>query len=86
MDALNANACGVDFDLVDVTGKEAAALRAALNEELGFFPARLDDESIAEYRRSTAEQAERLARYDRKYGGPGGSHYNQFRHLRPKGR
>lgn len=63
-------------------GGEAAALRAALNEELGFYPANLDDESVAEYRRAAAEQAERLARYDRKYGGPGGSHYNQFRHLR----
>ena len=59
-----------------------AELRSQLNDELGFYPAKLDDESIAEYRRSTAEQAERLARYDRKYGGPGGSHYNQFRHLR----
>ncbi|WP_293311705.1 hypothetical protein, partial [Mycolicibacterium sp.] len=59
-----------------------AELRSQLNDELGFYSAKLDDESIAEYRRSTAEQAERLARYDRKYGGPGGSHYNQFRHLR----
>lgn len=59
-----------------------AELILQLNDELGFYSAKLDDESIAEYRRSTAEQAERLARYDRKYGGPGGSHYNQFRHLR----
>ena len=32
----------------------AAALRARLNEELGFYPASLDPESIAEYRRSQA--------------------------------
>lgn len=63
---------------------EAATWRATLNDELGFYPANLDDESIAGDRRSTAEQAERLARYDRKYGSPGGSHYNQFKHLRQK--
>ena len=32
--------------------------------------------------RRDAEDGERYARYMRKYGGPGGSHYNQFRHLR----
>ena len=32
----------------------AAALRALLNEELGFYPASLDPESIAEYRRKAA--------------------------------
>lgn len=67
-------------------GEAAAAgdLRARLNDELGFYPARLDEESIAEYRRSTAELAERLARYDRNYATPGGSHYNQFKHFKPK--
>jgi len=58
-----------------------AELRAALNEELGYYPASLDPESIAEARRSAAEQARRLARYDRNYATPGGSHYNQFRHF-----
>ncbi len=60
---------------------EAAALRARINEELGFYPARLDEESIAEYRRKAAEDAEQLARYDRRYGSPRSSHWNQFRHL-----
>ena len=34
----------------------AAALRAQLNAELGFYPASLDPESIAEYRRKAAEE------------------------------
>lgn len=59
-----------------------AELRAALNEELGFYPAKLDDESVAGYRRAAAEQGARLARYDRDYATPGGSHYNQFKHLK----
>ena len=42
---------------------EAATLRAALNNELGFYPAKLDDESIAEYRRKDAEYRERYAGY-----------------------
>ena len=37
----------------------AAALRVRLNEELGFYPASLDPESIAEYRRKAAEEHER---------------------------
>lgn len=61
-----------------------AELRAALNEELGFYPADLDPESIARHRRAAAEQADRLARFDRKYG-PGGSHRDQWKHLKPKG-
>ena len=60
----------------------AAALRARLNEELGFYPASLDPESIAEYRRKAGDEDERFRRYLKKYGGPGGSHVNQFRHLR----
>ena len=60
---------------------EAAVLRARLNDELGFYPANLDEESIAEYRRANAIDEERNARWVRKHGGPGGSHWNQFRHL-----
>jgi hypothetical protein len=60
----------------------AAALRARLNEELGFYPASLDPESIAEYRRRAAEEDERHARWVRKHAGPKSSHWNQFRHLR----
>ena len=59
----------------------AADLRARLNDELGFYPANLDEESIAEYRREDSEDRERHARWVRKHGGPGGSHWNQFRHL-----
>lgn len=36
--------------------EDDAALRARLNEELGFYPASLDPESIAEYRRKAAEE------------------------------
>ena len=61
-----------------------AEFRAQLNEELGFYPANLDEESVAGYRREHAEDRERHARWKRKYDGPGGSHYNQFRHLIPK--
>ena len=60
----------------------AAAVRARLNEELGFYPASLDPESIAEYRRKDAEDRERHARWVRKHAGPKSSHWNQFRHLR----
>jgi hypothetical protein len=61
--------------------------RAALNEELGFYPAKLDDESVAEYRRQEAEDRFRHARWVREHGGPGGSHWNQFRNIvkRPEG-
>ena len=60
---------------------------AALNEELGFYPAKLDDESVAEYRRQEAEDRFRHARWVREHGGPGGSHWNQFRNIvkRPEG-
>ena len=37
--------------------------RAALNDELGFYPANLDDESVAEYRRQEAEDRFRHARW-----------------------
>ena len=61
--------------------------RAALNDELGFYPANLDDESVAEYRRQEAEDRFRHARWVREHGGPGGSHWNQFRNIvkRPEG-
>jgi hypothetical protein len=55
--------------------------RAALNDELGFYPANLDEESIAEYRREDSEDRERHARWVRKHGCPKSSHWNQFRHL-----
>lgn len=58
-----------------------ARLRAQLNEELGYYPASLDPRFIADALRASAEQAKRLTRYDRKYG-PGGSHVNQFGHLK----
>jgi hypothetical protein len=57
------------------------AERAALNDELGFYPANLDDESVAEYRRQEAEDRFRHARWVREHGGPGGSHWNQFRNI-----
>lgn len=63
----------------------AAAKRAALNEELGFYPAKLDEESIAEYRRRDARDREQIEGYERRYGSPRASHWNQFRHL-AKGR
>ena len=59
----------------------AADLRARLNEELGFYPAKLDGESVAEYRRQEAEDRFRHARWAREHGGPGGSHWNQFRNI-----
>jgi len=70
----------------EVGGAAATAdLRARLNDELGFYPARLDEESIAEYRRANAIDEERHARWVRKHAGPKSSHWNQFRHL-AKGR
>ena len=42
----------------------AAALRARLNEELGFYPASLDPESIAEYRRKAGEEDNRVGEGD----------------------
>ena len=61
--------------------KSALEERAALNEELGFYAAKLDDESVAEYRRQEAEDRFRHARWVREHGGPGGSHWNQFRNI-----
>lgn len=45
--------------------EEDAALRARLNEELGFYPASLDPESIAEYRRRAAGEANGIVRRTR---------------------
>lgn len=36
--------------------EDAAARRAQLNEELGFYPASVDEESVAEYRRRAAAE------------------------------
>jgi len=72
-------------DTVSGQVEEASALRAALNDELGFYPSRLDEESIAEYRRANAIDEERHARWVRKHGSPRSSHWNQFRHF-TKGR
>ncbi len=46
-----------------MTDDDAAALRTRLNNELGFYPASLDPESIAEYRRKAAEE---IADYGRR--------------------
>ena len=66
---------------MDDDGDTAASRRAALNDELGFYPARLDEASIAEYRRRDARDREQIEGYRRMYGGPRSSHWNQFRHL-----
>ena len=67
--------------VMDCSIKRTPEERAALNEELGFYPAKLDDESVAEYRRQEAEDRFRHARWVREHGGPGGSHWNQFRNI-----
>ena len=46
--------------------EEDAALRARLNEELGFYPASLDPESIARYRREAAGGVVRRTRVTEK--------------------
>ena len=76
-----------DEKVMDRYIKRTLEKRAALNEELGFYPAKLDDESVAEYRRQEAEDRFRHARWVREHGGPGGSHWNQFRNIvkRPEG-
>ena len=76
-----------DEKVMDRYIKRTLEKRAALNEELGFYPAELDDESVAEYRRQEAEDRFRHARFVRERGGPGGSHWNQFRNIvkRPEG-
>ena len=70
-----------DLSGTDTRREKDAELRARLNEELGFYPAGLDPDSIAEYRREDAEERARYARWVREHGGPGGSHWNQFRHI-----
>ena len=44
--------------------KQMAAYRAQLNEELGFYPANLDEASVAEYRRQAAEDRREQATND----------------------
>lgn len=63
-----------------MTADETATLRAVLNDELGFYPAKLDDESVACHRRAAAADAESHADYLRQYG-PDGYRRNQYRHL-----
>ena len=41
-----------------------AAYRAQLNEELGFYPANLDEASVAEYRRQDGEDRRQQATKD----------------------
>ena len=59
---------------------EAAILRAALNEELGFYPAGIDPESAARYRREAAADSASHAECLRQYG-PDGYRRNQYRHM-----
>ncbi len=56
-----------------MTNPEQAAYRAQLNEELGFYPANLDEESVADYRRKDAE-------YRRRDGGR--THPHRWAHLK----
>ena len=62
-----------EVDSVD-SADEAAVLRAALNDELGYYPAEADGESVDEHRLKAARDAEHLERYRRKYGSPRASH------------
>ena len=63
-------------------GEVAAAAdpRARLNEELGFYPAGTDPESVARHRREAAADAASHAEWLRQYG-PDGYRRNQYRHL-----
>lgn len=63
-----------------MTADETATLRAALNDELGFYPASTDPKSVARHRRESAADAEYHAEYLRQYG-PNGYRRNQYRHL-----
>lgn len=58
----------------------AAAIRAALNKELGFWPSSTDRESVAHHRREVAADAEAHAEWLRQYG-PDGYRRNQYRHM-----
>lgn len=55
------------------------ATRAALNEELGFYPACTEPESVARHRREGAAGSASHAEYLRQYG-PNGYRRNQYRH------
>ncbi len=59
---------------------EAAILRSALNEELGFYPASTDPESVERYRRDGAKADAGHAQYLREYG-PNGYKRDRWRHL-----
>ena len=65
---------------VGEAGAAAADLRARLNDELGFYPAGTDPESVARHRREAAADAESHAEWLRQYG-PDGYRRNQYRHL-----
>lgn len=59
---------------------EAASSRAALNDELGFYPADNDPDSVARHRREAAQAEADHAEYLRQYG-PNGYRRNQYRHI-----
>jgi hypothetical protein len=54
---------------------DEAQLRAALAQELGFWPARVDPESVERYRREAAADVESVKRFADK------SRRNQYRHV-----
>ena len=68
-----------------MTSQERARLRAQLNEELGFFPASVDPESVARHRRETAESEADYAAYLLEYGSNGYKR-NRWWHLTEKKR
>ena len=68
-----------------MTSQERARLRAQLNEELGFFPASVDPESVTRHRRETAESEADYAAYLLEYG-PNGYKRNRWWHLTEKKR
>ena len=63
-----------------MTSQERARLRAQLNEELGFFPASVDPESVDRHRREAARSDVDHEAYLREYG-PSGYKRNRWRHL-----
>ena len=54
---------------------DEAQLRAVLAQELGFWPASVDPESVERYRREAAADAESVKRFADK------SRRNQYRHV-----
>ena len=59
--------------MTELTREEAKALRAELAQDLGYYPASLDDESIARYRQQAAQRQERRPDYDATSGTTCGS-------------